>query len=150
MKPSVHSDLRRLNWLSRLLDSQFRMPGTNFRFGIDPLIGLIPGVGDFITFLISSMMLATLARNGASGYVLARMVLNVVLDTLIGAIPIAGDLFDFAFKSNQRNLRLLQEHYTEGRHRGGAWKVIVPVLLVLLVCMTGIIWLAYKLTNWLF
>jgi hypothetical protein len=150
MKPSVHSDLRRLNWLSRLLDSQFRMPGTNFRFGIDPLIGLIPGVGDFVTFLISSMMLATLARNGASGYVLARMVFNVVLDTLIGAIPIAGDLFDFAFKSNQRNLRLLQEHYTEGRHRGGAWKVIVPVLLVLLVCMTGIIWLAYKAITWLF
>jgi NAD/NADP transhydrogenase beta subunit len=150
MKPSIPADLNRLSWLSRLLDSQFRVPGTNFRFGIDPLIGLIPGAGDFITFLISSMMLTTLARNGASGHVLARMVLNVVLDTLIGAIPLAGDLFDFAFKSNQRNLRLLQEHYTEGRHRGGAWKVIVPVLLLLLLCMTGIVWLVYKIGSWLF
>jgi hypothetical protein len=150
MKPSPPAGLKHLNWLSKLLDSQFRVPGTNFRFGLDPLIGLIPGAGDFITFLISSMMLTTLARNGASGYVLARMVMNVVLDTLIGAIPVAGDLFDFAFKSNQRNLRLLHEHYTEGRHRGGAWKVIVPVLLVLLICMTGIIWLTYKAITWLF
>lgn len=150
MKSSIPPDIKRLSWLSKLLDSQFRVPGTNFRFGLDPLIGLIPGVGDFISFVVSSLMLATLARNGASGNVLARMILNVVLDTLIGAIPLAGDLFDFVFKSNQRNLRLLQEHYTEGRHRGGAWKVIVPVLLVLLVCMTGVIWLVYKLISLLF
>jgi hypothetical protein len=150
MKTSLHPDLRRLSWLSKLLDSQFRVPGTNFRFGLDPVIGLIPGAGDFVTFLVSSMMLGILARNGASGNVLARMILNVVLDTLIGAIPVAGDLFDFGFKSNQRNLRLLQEHYTEGRHRGGAWKVIVPVLLMLLICMAGIVWLVYKTISWLF
>lgn len=150
MKSSIHADLRRLSWLSKLLDSQFRVPGTNFRFGLDPLVGLIPGVGDFTTFLVSSLMLATLARNGASGHVLARMILNVVLDTLVGAIPVVGDLFDFGFKSNQRNLRLLEEHYTEGRHRGGAWKVIVPVLLLLLVCIVGIVWLVYKIGSWLF
>lgn len=131
------------------MDSQFRVPGTNFRFGLDPIIGLIPGAGDFATFLISSFILTTLARNGASGNILARMIVNVVIDTLVGAIPFVGDLFDFAYKSNQRNLRLLQEHYTEGRHRGGAWKVVVPAVLVLLVVMAGIAWGMYKIIGWL-
>ncbi len=127
------------------MDSRFRIPGTNLRFGLDGIIGLIPGAGDLSTFAVSSYMLWIMARNGASGYVLARMVLNVLIDALIGAIPFVGDLFDFVFKANTRNLRLMQEHYEEGRHRGSAWKAIIPVLIVLFLIIAGIIWLVYKL-----
>lgn len=132
------------------MDSQFRVPGTNFRFGLDALIGLIPGGGDLSTFAVSSYMLWVMAKNGASGYVLARMVLNVLLDTVIGSIPIIGDLFDMVYKSNMRNLRLMQEHYREGRHRGSAWKVIVPVLVILFLVIAGVIWLTYRLLASLF
>jgi NAD/NADP transhydrogenase beta subunit len=78
------------------------------------------------------------------------MVVNVLIDAIIGSIPFVGDLFDFVFKANTRNLRLMQEHYQEGRHRGGAWKVIVPVLIVLFLVIVALIWLAYKLVASLF
>lgn len=136
--------------LAKLMDAQFKIPGTDIRFGLDGLIGLIPGAGDLSTFAVSGYMLWIMANNGASGYVLARMVLNVVIDAVVGAIPIIGDLFDIAFKANIRNMRLMQEHYQEGRHKGGAWKIIIPVLIVLFLIITGIIWLTYKLLASLF
>ena len=136
--------------LARLMDSQFSIPGTKIKFGFDALIGLVPVVGDFSTFLVSGFIVMILARNGASGYVLARMVFNIVVDAVIGSIPVLGDIFDVGFKANQRNMRLMHEHYTEGRHRGGAWKLIAPLLLLLLVFMGGIVWLSYKLLWWLF
>ena len=136
--------------LTKLMDKQFVIPGTNFRFGLDGLIGLIPGLGDVSTFAVSCYLITLMAKNGASGYVMARMVLNVLIDAIIGSIPFIGDLFDFAFKANSRNLRLMQEHFIEGRHRGGAWKVIVPIVIVLLLIMIGGIWLAWKLVSGLF
>lgn len=142
--------LKDLETLAKLMDAQFRVPGTNFRFGLDGIIGLIPGAGDLSTFAVSGYMLWIMANNGASGFVMARMVLNVLIDALIGSIPLIGDLFDIAFKANMRNLRLMQEHYREGRHRGSAWKVILPVLIVLLAVIIGIIWLVYKLLAWLY
>lgn len=142
--------MRNLNALAKLMDAQFRIPGTNIRFGIDALIGLVPGVGDFAAFLISGYMVSVAINKGASGFVLSRMVLNVVIDTLVGAIPILGDIFDVAFKANQRNMKLLQQHYTEGRHRGSARKVIIPVVLVVLALLVGLIWGIYKLIVWVF
>ena len=142
--------LKNIDYLARLMDAQFRVPGTNFRFGLDALIGLIPGGGDLSTFAVSGYMLWVMAQNGASGYVLARMVFNVLLDTVIGSIPILGDLFDMVYKSNMRNLRLMQEHYREGRHRGSAWKVIVPVLIFLFLVIVGVIYLTWRLLANLF
>jgi hypothetical protein len=142
--------LKNIDYLAKLMDAQFRVPGTNFRFGLDALIGLIPGGGDLSTFAVSGYMLWIMAQNGASGYILARMVLNVLLDTIIGSIPILGDLFDMVYKSNMRNMRLMQEHYREGRHRGSAWKVIVPVLVVLFLIIVGVMYLTYKLLASLF
>ena len=142
--------LKNIDYLARLMDAQFRVPGTNFRFGLDALIGLIPGGGDLSTFAVSGYMLWIMAQNGASGYVLARMVLNVLLDTIIGSIPIIGDLFDMVYKSNMRNMRLMQEHYREGRHRGSAWKVIVPVLIFLFIIIVAFIYLSYRLLAGLF
>lgn len=142
--------LQNIGRLAKLMDSQFRIPGTNIRFGLDALVGLVPGVGDFATFIVSGYMLSVLAKNGASGYVLARMLLNVFIDTTIGAIPLIGDIFDIGFKSNQLNMRLMHEHYVEGRHRGGAWKVILPVLLLLFIIIGGVVWLLYNFFTWLF
>ena len=149
-KKSTTPALKNLNSLAKLMDSQFKIPGTTIKFGLDALIGLVPGAGDFATFLISGYMITIMAKNGASGFVLARMVLNVVIDSLFGAIPVLGDIFDVAFKSNQRNVKLMHEHYVEGRHKGGAWKVVIPVLLILLVFVVGLVWLAYKLFVWLY
>jgi len=147
---SSHPGLKNLNYLAKLMDAQFRVPGTNFRFGLDGLLGLVPGAGDLSTFAVSGYMVWIMARNGASGYILARMVLNILIDSVIGAIPLIGDLFDIAFKANMRNVKLMQEHYQEGRHRGSAWKVAIPVLLVVLLIILGIIWLTYTLIARLF
>jgi hypothetical protein len=100
--------LRNMESMAKLMDSQFTIPGTNIKFGLDALIGLVPGAGDFATFLISGYMLTILAQNGASGFVLARMGLNVLIDSLFGAVPILGDIFDVAFKANQRNMKLMR------------------------------------------
>ena len=127
------------------MDAQFKIPGTNFRFGLDVLLGLIPGAGDLSTFAVSGYMVMILAQNGASGFVLARMVLNILIDAIFGSIPLLGDIFDVFFKANIRNIKLMEEHYVEGRHRGGAWKVVVPVLLFVLVIIGLIIWGVWEL-----
>ena len=143
-------NLQNLDSLAKLMDAQFSIPGTSIRFGLDALIGLVPGIGDFSSFLVSGYMLSVLAKNGASGFVLARMVWNIVLDALVGSIPVLGDIFDVAFKANQRNLQLMREHYQEGRHRGSAWKLIIPILFVLLLLVGFIAWVSYQLISWLF
>lgn len=142
--------LKHLGRLAKLMDAQFRIPGTDVRFGLDGLIGLIPGAGDLSTFAVSGYMLWIMANNGASGYVLARMTVNILIDALLGSIPLIGDLFDIAFKANMRNMRLMQEHYQEGRHRGSAWKIIIPVLVILFLIIIAIIWGTYKLLARLF
>jgi hypothetical protein len=137
--------LKQLGHLAKLMDAQFRIPGTDIRFGLDGIIGLIPGAGDLSTFAVSGYMVWVMANNGASGFVLAKMTFNILIDALIGSIPIIGDVFDIAFKANMRNMRLMQEHYEEGRHRGSAWKLIIPVLIVLFLIIIAIIWFTYKL-----
>src|SRR3954464_7071683 len=111
-------ELQRLAFRARLMDNRFRIPGTDIRFGLDALIGLIPGGGDLATFAVSAYMIFVMAENGASAALLARMVVNVLIDAIVGSIPVLGDLFDVAFKANVRNLRLMEQHYREGRHKG--------------------------------
>ena len=148
MEVTPKTDLKsiaRLRGLARLMDAQFKIPGTNIRFGLDGLLGLIPGAGDLSTFAVSGYMVMILAQNGASGFVLARMVLNILIDAVFGSIPLLGDMFDVYFKANIRNIKLMEEHYVEGRHRGGAWKVVVPVLLFVLLIIGLIIWGVWSL-----
>lgn len=135
--------------MAKWLDAKFTIPGTNIRFGLDALIGLIPGAGDFATLFVSGYMVTILARNGASGFVLARMALNIFIDALLGSVPIIGDIFDVAFKANIRNVKLMREHYVEDRHKGGAWKVVVPILLVLLVVVGALAWFSYEVIVWI-
>ena len=147
--PVLPPALQRLKTVATLMDAKFKIPGTDIRFGLDALIGLIPGAGDLAGFGVSGYMIWVMANNGASGFVLARMILNVLIDTFFGSIPILGDLFDVAFKSNLKNMRLMEEHYKDGRHNGSAWKVIIPVLLLLLLVIVGVIALTYMLISWL-
>ena len=151
MEPKTQQNkvIRNLDSLAKLMDSQFQIPNMKIRFGLDALIGLIPGVGDFAGFLVSGYIILVLASNGASGFVIARISFNIIIDAVIGSIPILGDIFDLAFKANERNMKLVHEHYLEGRHQGGAWKVVLPVLLILFLLLVGIAWSAYSMVMWL-
>ena len=101
--------LQRLQRLTRLLDTRWAIPGTRWRFGLDPLLGLIPGLGDVVTLAVSIYMLAQARKIGAPGPLMAAMIGNVALDFLIGEIPVVGDVFDFAFKAHVRNMSLLEK-----------------------------------------
>ncbi len=102
--------LRRLDRVARLMDTALRVPGTSIRFGADALVGLVPGIGDLAGTAVSAWLVWEAWRLGASGGVIARMLVNVGIDALVGAVPVAGDLFDVAWRANHRNMRLLREH----------------------------------------
>jgi len=107
--------LRRIEKLAHLFDAQFTLPGTKFRFGWDGLIGLIPGVGDSLTALPQLYLVFEALRMKLGTGIILKMLLNVALDWLIGSIPVIGDLFDLAFKSNLRNARLVAEAIRQKR-----------------------------------
>jgi len=107
------TELRRLDALADLLDTRFRVLG--IRFGLDPLIGLIPGLGDVAMIGPSAYVIARAARLGAPRRLIARMVWNVAVETIIGSIPVIGDMFDIAFKANRRNVEILRRHLRAGR-----------------------------------
>lgn len=96
--------------LAKLLDTQFKLPGTNFWFGLDGIIGLVPGVGDTISGGLGLYIVHRARQEGASGGMMFKMIWNLLVDTILGAIPLVGDLFDFAHKANAKNARMLQEH----------------------------------------
>ena len=106
-REAVISEFERV---ARLLDSQWRIPGTNMRFGLDPVIGLVPGLGDAATGLVSAYIVVTAARLKLPAHVVARMAGNVVVDVVFGSIPLLGSVFDLFYKANRRNFRLLQRH----------------------------------------
>ena len=102
----AESELVRLESLATLLDSWFVIPGTGIRVGLDPIVGLVPGVGDAVMFIASLYIVDRLSRLGLSSWTKLRMLGNVVVDLLIGSIPVLGDIFDVGFKANIRNLAL--------------------------------------------
>ncbi len=107
--------LRRLEVLAHWLDGAFRLPGTRWRFGLDGLLGLIPGAGDSLTALVGAYIILEAWRAGAPPAVIARMLGNIGLDWAVGSVPLLGDLFDFAFKSHRRNVELLRRHVSKGQ-----------------------------------
>jgi hypothetical protein len=108
--------LKQLVKLARLLDARFRIPGSRWQFGLDALIGLLPGIGDVAAAAISIWIIWQGSRLGASRATVAAMLANVGIDTLIGAVPVVGDVFDVAYKSNQRNVALLQRDLGVANH----------------------------------
>ncbi|MEO7558008.1 MAG: DUF4112 domain-containing protein [Gammaproteobacteria bacterium] len=146
----------RLSRVAWLLDSSIPVPGTRFRIGIDSLIGLIPGFGDAVGALLSSYILAEAARLGMPKSTLIRMGLNIALETVVGMVPIAGDIFDMAWKANQRNVRLL-DAYLDNPHRtvttsrlllAGLTVALIALIIGLLVLGVVIVrWLVQTLSN---
>lgn len=128
-KEKSRKKLERLAWY---LDSSIRVPGFKARFGLDGLIGLIPGVGDTIGALISSVVISEAARMGAPKVLLLKMAFNVALDALAGTVPVLGDLFDFVWKANQRNVQLLNSYLESPRETVVASRLFVWGLIVVL------------------
>ncbi|MFT4112660.1 DUF4112 domain-containing protein [Silvibacterium sp.] len=145
-------DDENLDLLSHVLDDWFRIPGTSIRFGIDGIIGLVPGVGDILAGLASCVIVVAAWFRGVPYVTLARMVANLGIDVLIGAIPLLGDAFDIAWKANRRNYALLTRHIAEP-HRH-TWKDAIflgAILLALSVVFTlpGLLvwWLIVQLVR---
>lgn len=147
MNRTTESGLERLAWW---LDSSIRVPGTRLRVGLDGLLGLIPGVGDAVGAALSSYIIVEAARLGVPNSVLARMVLNVAVETLLGVIPVVGDLFDFAWKANRRNVRLLQAYQQEPRRTRRRTRGVIGIVAVMVLAMiAGVAWAAFELARWL-
>jgi hypothetical protein len=114
--PTRADSLARIGLLAKLLDSAVLIPGLNRRVGLDAVLGLVPGVGDAISAALASYIIWEARRLGLPRWKIARMVGNVAVDTAVGAIPFAGDVFDVFFKSNQRNLRIIHDHLGIAKH----------------------------------
>lgn len=136
--------------IAHLFDDAFRIPGTNFKFGLDPLLNFIPVAGDVSGFVVGAMLVWVMAKHGVSRKVLILMVLNIAVDAIVGAIPLIGYVTDFYFKANTRNLKLLQEHYQEGKHSGSGTWIIVILLLLVFAGLVGVLYLFYLLLHWVF
>jgi hypothetical protein len=130
--------LERVERLANLLDNAVVIPGTRFRIGLDPLLGLVPGLGDALGALASAWILIEAAHFGAPPPVLLRMLYNIAIDTAIGAVPGAGDLFDFVWKSNTKNVRLLRRHLErpDAVHRASR-QLLLTVLALLALLAIG-------------
>jgi hypothetical protein len=143
-RPPRHLD--RARTLARLLDRSFRIPGTSLRFGLDPLLGLLPVGGDVLAALGSGYILYVAWVNGAPGGVIGRMLLNVLLDTLVGSVPVVGDLFDAGWQANARNVAMLEDWLgEEGSQHHHSPAILVGVITALLLLMAGVvavIWVA--------
>jgi uncharacterized protein DUF4112 len=128
--PLQLSSNEHLDYIAALLDDMFRIPGTQIRFGLDALIGWIPGIGDALAGIASFLIVFAAWRRGAQAVTLVRMVANVLLETTLGAIPVAGDIFHIFWKANRRNYRLLiREKEHPGSNTGRDWMFLAIILL---------------------
>jgi hypothetical protein len=141
--------------LSQWMDTKFRIPGVNLRFGLDALLGLIPGLGDAVTFLVSCYILSTAANLGVPRITIARMGTNVLVDLVMGCVPVLGDLFDVAWKANTRNVELLRRTLeatpqSQRRARRGDWLFVIGMLAALFVLMALLVALAWMVLGSLY
>lgn len=137
---------RRFALVSRVLDDAVAVPGTRLRVGLDPLLGLVPILGDAISGIVGFWLIAEASRFGVPRVVLARMVLNSGVDLLLGALPLVGDVFDVVSRSNARNLALFRRHALEpGASTRGDAAILAGVLLI----VVGVVWLAAMAIGWL-
>jgi hypothetical protein len=138
-----------IEWLARLMDDSIAVGP--WKVGLDGLIGLIPGIGDMATAAISALIIARAVRSGIPKSAVMRMVINVALDSLAGAVPLFGDLFDFAFKSNMYNLRIYREAIRGERQPVRDWVFVLFISLILLVIIlapvVGLVYLARFLMS---
>ena len=124
ISPGTEESVTRLEALARLMDGSFVIPGTNFRLGLDAVIGLVPVAGDVISGIISSYLIWEARRLGAPRWLIARMMANTFIDTTLGAIPVVGDAFDILFRGNMKNMALLRRHMD----KRGLGRAVGPVI----------------------
>jgi hypothetical protein len=138
--------LKALRHISRLLDSAFVVPGTQYRIGLDPILGLVPGLGDLTSPLFAMAVLWQSLDLGIPRIVQLRMIFNVAIDAFVGLLPLAGDFFDFAWKANDRNIALLERHaYEHRRPSAGDWLFVASLILLLVVIAA----VPFLLAGWL-
>jgi hypothetical protein len=143
--------LTRYTLIADLLDQAFRVPGTSWRFGLDALIGLIPGAGDLLGSLAGLYGILVARHLGAPASIQMRMLLYLGVDAIVGAVPLLGDLFDFAFKAHVRN-RVLLERWLLQPHRTQRSSALslLAIVLGLLVILAGAIWITVWMLHWVF
>ncbi len=131
------------------MDAGIRIPGTNLRFGLDPILGLIPGAGDAAGAVLAGWILVEAIRLGASRATVLRIAGNVALDALVGAVPVLGDIFDFAWKANLRNVVLLERHLAAPGQAARADRLFVLLVMgSVLALVLGVLALGVLLTRW--
>lgn len=138
-------ELARLEALSKLMDNQFSIPGTNWRFGLDGIVGLIPYVGDMAGLVVSGFLMRTMVKKGASPLLMLRMMFNYIVDAVVGIVPFVGDLFDFGFKANRRNVNLLKAYYADGKVKPNATRSVAFLGLLFFALFIVMIWLVWKM-----
>jgi hypothetical protein len=137
------SRIRRVRVLARLLDNSISVPGTTWKFGFDAIIGLVPGIGDMLGALLSGYIVLEAARAKVPSLTLARMLVNVGIDTVFGSIPAAGDVFDAVWKANLKNVALLEHHLgardgVSREKRSAAGAIVLAVIVLLLILAAGL------------
>jgi hypothetical protein len=142
-----------LDHIAALLDDMFRIPGTQIRFGLDALIGWVPGIGDAMAGIASFLIVFASWRRGAKAVTLVRMIANVLLETAIGAIPVAGDIFHVFWKANRRNYRLLmREKEQPGANTRRDWMflgvILVAVAAAVVIPIVILLWILWPYLQW--
>jgi hypothetical protein len=138
--PEERRRLDRLQRVALLLDNAIPIPGTRYRVGLDPILGLIPGVGDAVGTAMAGYIVVEAARFGVPRSVLLRMLVNIGIDTALGAVPAVGDVFDFVWKADAKNLALLHEHLGQPvRTRRTSRRVLAVVVVAIALLAVGAI-----------
>jgi hypothetical protein len=151
MSTRMRNQLDRLRSMATVLDDAVRVPGTNIRFGLDAVLGLLPGAGDAVTGVMAAYAMVLAARLGAPPVIIARMAVNVLVDVATGTIPVLGDIFDVGWKSNRKNVQLLERYQAEPQQvKASSWAVLVIVLLVIVAAIVGVFMLAAWLLRQIF
>jgi len=134
--PSQLASNEHLDYIAALLDDMFRIPGTQIRFGLDALIGWVPGIGDAVAGIASFLIVVAAWRRGVQAITLVRMISNVLLETSLGAIPVAGDVFHVVWKANRRNYKLLiREREQPGANAKKDWMFLAIILFTALAAV---------------
>lgn len=144
-----------LTTFTELMDQRFVIPGTNIRFGVDSVIGLIPGAGDWIGGLASLYLPVYAAMRDVSAPVIFRMFINILIDIGIGSIPVLGDIFDVAWKANTKNARLLDDYWqdpgkTRNRSKWLIWALVAFFVLLIIFLLVALGVLIVRLLEYLF
>jgi len=148
--PPTDAQRQRIHRAAHLLDTRFRIPGTRVTFGLDPILGVVPGGGDIAGLLAGAALVIQSVRLGARGWTLALMLWHLTIDAVVGSIPVLGTIFDVFYKANQRNVRLLERHVDDPpRTRADARRAVVRALVAVAIVVVAVSALLVALTVWL-